>query len=619
MADISVQHLHKAYGETVILDDLSFEVYEGEKIGLLGKNGAGKSTLFKILTGELEADGGSAVIARGRRLGMVEQLPDYPAHYTVEDVLESAFAENHRLRRELDELTAAMAHDQSPGVMNRYAEAAARLEAAGGYEFGFEIDKVANGLGITPAQRRMLFGDLSGGEKTRILLARLILQKTDILLLDEPTNHLDMSAVEWLENYVRAYRGTVLITSHDRYFLDRTITRVVEILDGSAEEYTGNYSFYVTEKRARYEERLKLYRAQQKKIAQLEATAEKIRIWAHGHDLDNRASAIEKRIERMEKIERPTEEKRLRAAFVAREFSSDYVLRVRELYKSYGGRELLGGLTFSMKGGEAIGIIGDNGCGKSTLLKILTGELAPDAGSVAKSPSVRAAYLPQQVVFERPERTLLELFAEERKTTNTTARNRLAVFKFVGDDVFKRVSDLSGGERSRLKLCLLMQDDVNLLILDEPTNHLDIDSREWMEEAIEQFDGNLLFVSHDRYFLNRFARRILDLSAVPATDFEGTFAHYRAALEKTAQSAPAPKKPAPRQAPRRDTGAAARRARAVEREIEALEEQAAALAQAMEQAASDYDRLQTLLDEQQQLRERTDALYAEWEALQQDS
>ena len=545
MIDISVTDLVKSFDlEKKILDGISFQVDTGERVGLLGKNGAGKTTLFNILTGDLDYDSGEVLIAPGRRVGLISQIPVYPAGYTVEDVLRSAFQRTTALKEEMDALTRRMEQgDSDAHTLRRYGELTARFEGLGGYDTDTAVNKVSNGLSIDGDMRRRLFDQLSGGEKTRVNLGRLILEDTDILLLDEPTNHLDLQATEWLEEYIRSFRGTVVTISHDRYFLDRTVTRIIEILDGKAEFYSGNYSFYAIEKERRYQERMKQYLKEQAKIQQLEKAAEQMHLWAFmGNDaLHKRAFSMEKRIQRMRTVSKPTKAKKMDARFASREFRGDEVLQLKGVSKSFGDRTLFSDVYLRVEGGERIAFLGENGTGKTTLLNMIAGAEPAGSGIIRMGPAIRAAYLPQIIHFDHPERSLLDtMLYEKRNITPQTARNRLAAYQFQGEDVFKSVSVLSGGELSRLRLCMLMDEEINFLILDEPTNHLDIASREWIEEAVEAFDGTLLFVSHDRYFINRFATRVWELSDGTINDYPMGFAQYRAAKAEEKKPAPAP-------------------------------------------------------------------------------
>ena len=624
MVDIRVTGLVKSFDlEKKILNGLSFQVDSGERVGLLGKNGAGKTTLFRMLTGELEPDEGEIQLGAGRRVGLISQIPVYPAGYTVEDVLCSAFARMYRMKDEMDALALRMEQGASDETtLRRYGELNARFEGLGGWDTDTAVNKVANGLSIPQAMRQRDFDCLSGGEKTRVNLGRLILEDTDILLLDEPTNHLDLQATEWLEEYLRKFRGTVVTISHDRYFLDRTVTRIIEIQDGKAEFYSGNYSFYAIEKERRYQERMKQYLKEQAKIQQLEKAAEQMHLWAFmGNDaLHKRAFSMEKRIERMRTTEKPTKARKLEARFQSREFKGDEVLQIKGLTKSFGEKHLFSEVYLRCEGSERIALLGENGTGKTTLLNILTGSEKPDSGSVRLGPSVKAAYLPQVIHFDHPERSILDTMLYELDITPQSARNRLAAYQFTGEDVFKKVSVLSGGELSRLRLCMLMDESINLLILDEPTNHLDIDSREWLEEAVEAFDGTLLFVSHDRYFINRFATRVWELENGTVSDYPMGFTQYRQAKEEEHAAASAA---AAVPAPPKKTGSRGNRAQQAakkqlticETSISRLEAELTRLDGEMEQAACDAERLNELYRQRQAVETELEREMTRWEEL----
>ncbi len=630
MIDISVSNLVKEFevGHK-ILDGLTFQVDTGERVGLLGPNGCGKTTLLRILTGVMDYDEGDVVIAPGKRMGLISQIPVYPAGYTVEDVLATAFEPLREMEREMAALAEQMGEGTDPALLARYDKLTAAFEAAGGYETDTKTNKVCNGLTIPQSMREQLFDKLSGGEKTRVNLARLILEDTDILLLDEPTNHLDLRATEWLEEYLDKFKGTVLTVSHDRYFLDKVVNRIVEIQSGKAEFYSGNYSFYVVEKERRYEEKLRQYEKEQAKIEQLEKAAEQMRVWAYsGMDKTfKRVKSMEKRIERMRTTDRPTKERKMEVRFGEREFRGDEVLTIKGLTKSFGDRTLFSNLGLEVAGGERIALLGDNGSGKTTLLKILLGEEEPDAGKVRMGPTVKVGYLPQHVHFDHPERNLVDTLIYEQDCTAQTARNRLAAFKFRGEDVFKPVSALSGGEQSRLRLCMLMDEKINLLILDEPTNHLDIQSREWIEEAVEEYEGNLLFVSHDRYFIDRFASRIWMLEDGHITDFRGNYQEYQAArargaagksasdVQVSVEKAPEPKEK--KEKPKRPGGTKnlEKEVTAAERAVAKAEEQMYDLEQQIQEAAADYLKLQELYEQREALEEEILKLYGTWETL----
>ncbi len=623
MIDISIQHLKKSYEDGVeILRDLTFDIQSGEHVAILGPNGCGKTTIFRILSGEIDYDDGAVLLASGKRLGLISQIPVYPPDYTTEDVLRTAHRRLENISARLEQLTQEMAENAAPEVLREYDRLSAEFERLGGWNADVARDKVANGLDIPAAMRAQKFDSLSGGEKTRVNLARLILEDTDILLLDEPTNHLDLHATEWLEDYVLHFHGTVLAISHDRWFLDTVAQRCIEIKDGAAEFYAGNYSFYVEERQRRFEEQLKKYEKDQAKYEQLKRAAEQMHLWAFmGADkLHKRAFSMEKRMEKLAVTEKPRVQKKLDLRFAERDFFGDEVVLVENLGKRFGEKVLFHDLDLLVEGCDRIALIGDNGSGKSTFLKILMDEESADAGRVHIGPSVKIAYLPQIIRFAHPERTLYDTMLYEENCLPQTARDRLAQFRFTGEDVFKPVSALSGGELSRLRLCMLMRHDINFLILDEPTNHLDIASREWIEDAVEDYGGALLFVSHDRWFIERFANRIWELKDGEITDFRGSFTQYReykarqqsitAAEKKKQEKTEAPAKPEKRQ-PQRTERQLAR----IEREIGKLEEQLAALDRAAAENASDYQKLMEIDEEKAALNAQLDALYAQWEEI----
>ncbi len=622
MIDIAVNNLVKFFtiGDN-LLDGLTFQINEGERVGILGRNGCGKTTLFKILSGEYDYDEGEVVIGSGKRIGLISQIPVYPFGCTVEGVLDDAFVRLHRMEKEMEELTAKMAEgDTSAATMDRYDRLSNAYQSAGGYDIAFRINKVCNGLGISDQMRQQPFEMLSGGEKTRVNLGRLILEDTDILLLDEPTNHLDLHAVEWLEGYLQSFKGTVLTISHDRYFLDQVVDRVIEIEKGKAVFYNGNYSFYVVEKQKRYQEQLKQYRKEQSKIAQLTATATVMH--ERGTEkMHKTAFAIEKRIERIRTIDRPAgPEKAIKAGFHSLDFRGDELFTLSHVEKSFGERTLFSEVNLEVTGGERIALLGDNGAGKTSFLKILLDEDRDYRGSVHFGPTVRPGYLPQIIHFDHPERNLMDTMIYEQNCEPQEARDRLGAFHFRGDDVFKPVGTLSGGELSRLRLCMLMDESINLLILDEPTNHLDIASREWIEEAVASYDGALLFVSHDRYFINRFATRIWMLEDGKIRDFKGDYQAWLAkkAREEELREVLKPKAEKEKKSrPKRSGGTkmVEKKLAQVEREIAKLEEQAAALEEQMAEFATDYQKLQELIEGKEALEEQTAALYEQWEAL----
>ncbi|MBU5453797.1 ABC-F family ATP-binding cassette domain-containing protein [Pseudoflavonifractor sp. MSJ-30] len=621
MVDISVKDLNKFFviGEN-LLQGLSFDIQEGECVAILGRNGCGKTTLFKILTGEMDYDGGEVYVNPNKKLGLISQIPKFPAGYTVEDVLRSAFSVLTATKKKMEALEAAMAQGATQEQLREYDTLVNRFQSGGGYEMDVDVDKICNGLGITAQQRPQLFESLSGGEKTRINLARLLLEKTDILLLDEPTNHLDLNSVEWLETYINGFKGTVLAISHDRYFIDQVADRVIEIVDGHGEFYSGNYSFYMEEKQARFDLQMKQYEQEQAKLKQLGYTVERMKGWGiNNRTLYRRAMSIQHRMERIQKTERPKAERTMKASFGEKDFSGDVVFKMKNVSKAFGDRVLFSDVNLNVEGGERIALLGDNGTGKSTFIKCLLGE-EDCGGKIQFGPTVKWGYLPQIIHFDHPERSLYDTMLYEKNLTPQQARDRLGAFMFQGEDVFKTVGTLSGGEQSRLRLCMLMDEKINLLILDEPTNHLDIASREWVEAAIEEFEGVLLFVSHDRYFIEKFAERIWLLENGTIRDFPCGYRKYRSILEHEAQArqlpavqtAPKPKKDKPRSGSK-DSDKLVKK---LEREIEKQEKVVADLEAQIQNAASDYQELNRLLGEKETAEEALLELMEQWEAAQ---
>ena len=621
MVDISVKNLNKFFviGEN-LLQDLSFEIEEGERVAILGRNGCGKTTLFKIITGEMDYDGGEVYVNPNKKLGMISQIPHFPLGYTVEDVLRSAFREILAAKKKMEALEKAMEQGATQEQLKTYDSLVARFQAGGGYDMDVEVDKICNGLGISSEQRGQEFASLSGGEKTRMNLARLLLEKTDILLLDEPTNHLDLRSVEWLEQYINAFKGTVLTISHDRYFIDQVADRVIEIADGHAEFYSGNYSFYMDEKQARFDLQMKQYEQEQAKLKQLGYTLERMKGWGiNNRTLYRRAMSIQHRMERIHRTEKPKKERTMKASFGEKDFSGDIVFKMKGVSKSFGDRVLFSDVNLSVEGGERIALLGDNGTGKTTFIKCLLGE-EDCQGKIQFGPTVKFGYLPQIVHFDHPERSLYDTMLYEKNCTPQTARDRLGAFLFQGEDVFKQVGNLSGGEQSRLRLCMLMDEKINLLILDEPTNHLDIASREWVEAAIEEFEGVLLFVSHDRYFIEKFAERIWLLEDGTIRDFPCGYQKYRSILEHEAAAKPAPTvevKPK-KEKPKGGTKESEKLVRRLEREIEKQEAAIAELDARIEAASADYQELTRLLGEKETAENDLMALMEQWEAAQTD-
>lgn len=678
MIDIAVKELNKYYGSNHVIRGISFEVNRGDRVGLTGRNGSGKSTLLKVIAGLEEYESGNVIKASGSRVEILEQIPVFEEAWTVDNVLHSAFADISSIfdemrgiekkiavcvalqdgnagerHRDVEEQKRDMceqlyeADGQYEKLLSRYGSLQTLYEAKGGYEIESRIDKVCSGMRIDAAMREKEFAILSGGEQTRVNLARVLLRDADILLLDEPTNHLDLESMQWVEEYLREFSGTIIAISHDRCFLDNAVTSIIELDESGLNFYEGNYSYYAQEKIRRFNRQSEMYEQQKRKIGQLEAAAKSVHEWARNADsgaLHKRAFAIEKRIERIERIERPTELKKISAGFRENGHTGEDMVIFKEIYKAYGNRSVLNGIDLTIHKDDRIAMIGANGCGKSTLIKILTGDETADQGIVKIGNSIKTAYLPQVIDFENGGATVLETVRYALETSEEKARKVLAHFHFRGSDVQKIVGSLSGGEKSRLMLCLLMQQDINLLIMDEPTNHLDIQSREWIEAAVSSFAGTILFVSHDRYFINKFTTRVWEMRGGQITDFKGTYSEYcqwqakAANQEKSKQSGQVTDKRSVSKSNSRvgdgnkmsrcgkgsDRGSSNSRTitdkrdreiKACEEKINLTEIQLRELSQEMEASASDFERLEGLFCEKEEVEKELEQLYSLWEEL----
>ena len=625
MAEISVTRLNKYFGEHHVLQDISFELFKGERVSLIGQNGSGKTTLFKILTGRMDYDSGSLYINKNGRVGLLEQLPEYPEEVTVREVLLSAFEHIFDAERRMRELEEKM--DSDPTAMDAYAKLTVAYETMGGYEYMTQYNIMTNGLDIPPEMQDRPFMSLSGGEKTRVNLARIMLSGTDILLLDEPTNHLDLDTIRWLENYLKTYKGTALIISHDRYFLDEATNRTLELEDGKITSWPGNYSYYVDRKAELREQLEAAKKRQDKEIAQLAFTVERMKGWGLGNKkVMKRAFAMEKRLDRIERIETMRKTRKMTNRFSMADASGDEVYNIVDLACGYD-KKLVEDINALVLRGERIALLGPNGCGKTTMLRTILGQLAPMGGVVMEGVGVKTGYLPQVVSFDHPERNLVDTLLYETNCSTQAARDRLAAFGFRGEEVFKTVNVLSGGEKTRLKLCLFMSDSVNTLFLDEPTNHLDLASREWLEESIDDFSETMIFVSHDRYFINRFATRIWQVEDGKILDYTGNYDEFLKKreverLRELAQQNNAPKKEAEpkkeKEKPQQRGGnlkQLEKQRKERQKEISRIEKRIEEIDRETEEKQEDYMLLAQLVEEKEQLEERLLELYeAEEEA-----
>lgn len=531
MIELAVKGLEKSFGATKIFENISFDIKTKERVALIGRNGTGKTTLMKILMGKISHDIGQISIKKGASLGYLDQIPEYPKGTIAIDVMREAFKKLDELECKLKELEVEMSTGNvDEKILKRYGDLQNQFENAGGYNIKEKVGKISEGLKISEEMRAKEFEVLSGGEKSRIILGKILLENPDILLLDEPSNHLDLGSIEWLENFLSDYDGTVLMISHDRYFLERFATKIIELKFDCASEYKGNYQYYLEERDRRFEETMKFYNAQQRKIKSMEEQIKRYRIWGEMRDSNKmyrKAKELEKRLDKIERVDKPrNEEAKIKIKFGGFR-SGQEVLNIRNLKKSFEGQLLFDDLNLNVFYKDQVGIMGDNGTGKSTLLKIIMGEIESDRGEIKLGSRVKIGYLPQEVSFENEEQTLVECFNSSFGISISEARRVLSRALFTEDDVFKSIKYLSGGEKSRLKLAMLMEDQVNVLILDEPTNHLDLDSREMLEDSLMKFDGSLIFVSHDRYFLNKMATKLGELENKKLKYYIGDYEYYK--------------------------------------------------------------------------------------------
>lgn len=531
MIILSAQHIAKSFGVNAVLRDVSLTVQQGDRIGLVGVNGCGKSTLMRILAGLDAQDGGEISLVRGLRVGYLAQQNMVTSGETVWNELQKVYEQVFAMEKKLRELEDEMAHAHTDA--QRFAQLSAdydrltqRFEGADGYSWKSMVSGVLNGLGFKPAQYDQCVDSLSGGEQTRLCLARLLLQKPDLLLLDEPTNHLDMETLQWLENYLAAYKGSVLVISHDRYFLDHVCTGIVEILMGASEQYNGNYTRYIAQRQERFESRMRAYEIQQKEIERQQAIIARYRMFNREKSI-RAAESREKALDRMEKLEKPVDERAIRFSFEARRRTGEDVLQLTEISKSFGEKHLFHDLTLRVRAGDRVALIGPNGVGKSTLIKIIVGEEQPDTGFIRYGSNVDIGYYDQHQSTLHADKTVLdEIWDRFPQMEQSNVRGALGMFLFTGDDVFKPIHTLSGGEKGRVALTALMLRKDNLLLLDEPTNHLDMDSREVLEDALADFGGTIITVSHDRYFINRIANRIIEMQPDGVTEYIGNYDDY---------------------------------------------------------------------------------------------
>lgn len=636
---LACQNISKSFGVEPVIRNVSFHVEDQEKVAIVGINGAGKSTLLKIIVGELPADEGTVTLAKGKTLGYLAQHQDMDDARTIyETVLEGKrqLIDMEQKIRELEEGMQSVSKEEMESYMESYHKLLHEFEARDGYSYRSEVSGVLKGLGFSEDDFEKHCNELSGGQKTRVSLARLLVTHPDIILLDEPTNHLDIESIQWLETFLMNYKGAVVIVAHDRYFLDRIVTKVVEISMHKSAVFDGNYTEYAKKAAFAREEALRAYYNQQREIKHQEAVIEKLKSFNREKSI-KRAESREKQLAKIDVLEKPQEEKsEMHMTLMPSVISGNDVLRVEGLSKAYDQKKLFQDISFEIKRGERVALIGQNGTGKTTILKILNEKVDADAGSFTLGTNVKIGYYDQEQQVLHMEKTLMEEIADDYpKLTQTRIRNILAAFLFTEDDVFKRVSDLSGGERGRLSLAKLMLSEANFLILDEPTNHLDIASKEILESALNRYEGTVLFVSHDRYFINRTATRILNLTEQKIVNYIGNYDYY---LEKketneraylnTGETVEVVKEDVSEgktdwqsqkeeQAKKRKIQ---NRVKKIEEEIESLEEKLSELEEQFQDpaVATNSAKLGKLHSEQVEVQEKLDGLYEEWEALASD-
>lgn len=551
MFELSLVNVKKYMEATLVLKNINFQVYSGEKVGIVGVNGSGKTTVLKLIAGILPMDycvGYPGATSPGYDEGFInkpsgatcaylEQIPQYENGIKVIDVLKMAFSEVYEIEEKMHKLEDEMKvlkGEELERSLKQYSRLVQSYEVKGGYNTEEKLAKICTGLKFTQNFLDKEFNLLSGGEKTTVILGKLLMDNPDILLLDEPTNHLDMDSIEWLERYLNNYDGIVIIVSHDRYFLDNVVSKIIEIEDMESKTYKGNYSSYVKQKEEKLLEQMHKYKEQQKEIKSMESTIKDLRDWAIRADNSKffkRAASMEKRLERMksnEDAQKPKiENKTMKLNFKNSERSGEETIKAKGLCKSYIDKVIFNEADLLINFKERVALVGPNGSGKTTFLKMLLGEEAPDKGTVELGANVKVGYLPQVITFDNEEYTVIQAFRDDISILEGQAREYLSKFMFFGNSVFKKVKALSGGERIRLKLSMLLYEDINLLILDEPTNHLDIDSIETLEEALEEFKGTIFFISHDRYFINKIGERIIAIEDNKFKSYLGNYDYYK--------------------------------------------------------------------------------------------
>ena len=621
MIQLNCSGLKKNFGGQTVFTDVSFVVKSGENIGFIGRNGTGKTTVFKIIAGLETQDEGHISMMKNASLGYLHQIPDYPDKTSVEDVINEAFAEIFSKASEIKRYEKALSDVNNPdydSILEKLGTLQTEYEHAGGYDIEYKKDKILSGFKFTNDFRKRQFMQLSGGEKTIVMLARMLLQSPDILLLDEPTNHLDIDAVEWLEGYLADYDGSTVIISHDRYFLDRVCSRIVELEFGKTVTYSGNYSFYQQEKDLRIKQEFEAYKDRQKKIKALRAAAERYRVWGRINTDNNahmaRAKRYEKMADELEEQDRPQTAKSMNFNLKSGTRSGKRVITAEKMSMRFDKKLIFDNIDFLALYQEKTALLGKNGSGKTTFFKLVMGDLKPESGICELGASVKVGYLEQEIEFSDESRSILDLYQRKFNLYENEARTRLARFLFTRDEVFKTVKDLSGGEKVRLRLCFLLSQEINLLMLDEPTNHLDIASRELLEESLAGFEGTILFISHDRYFINKLADRICSIENRKIVSYNGNYDYYKKKIsERNLQKKPLVS--IKKKDSREDNKEELRKQRKLDKlqeEIEKVESDILKLEQEMITHGSDYEKLTELMDRKSEFENNLEALFEKW-------
>jgi len=632
MIEIGLKNIEKSYGADKIINNVSFEVHSHDRIGLIGRNGTGKTTILKIISGRERYNNGVLSIRKGATIGYLDQIPIFPESFTAMDVLNTVFKEAFEMKEKMNLLEEQLSKETDKGIERKieaYGELQFKFEQLGGYDIDTRIDKICTGLRIDKRMQNQPFNSLSGGEKTIVGLSKTLLQSCDILLLDEPTNHLDIASLSWLEEFLRTYKGAAVIISHDRYFLDQTVTKIIELEDGKSDIYHGNYSWYVQEKEDRLMAQFEAHKNQEKKIKAMQKAVKRFRDWGARADnpkMFKKAKQIENRIEKMVRIEKPLlDSKKIKLHFSGDMRSGKDVIWGEKVKQSFADKIIFSDADFSIRYSERVALFGKNGSGKTTLMKMILRQRKPDSGDIIVGASVTNGYLAQKVSFKDENQTILAYIRRQLLVDEGRSRNLLASFLFYKDDVFKKIKDLSGGEKARLKLCELMHQDINLLLLDEPTNHLDIDSREMLEDALSDFTGTILFISHDRYFINKLSKRILAIEEGKLVEYFGNYDDYRDKVLRIKNDFQNHDTRALKPESEEGDKSSLKIRRKIENKKKILEARIGEIESnikqketEMEKHPADYEKQRTLYEEKCILQQNLDRVFAEWLTLEED-